>query len=321
MKAYIETIKEDVLKGKTITFEEATKLMTADEDLKTLLNAANDIRKHFVGSQASLCTIINGKSGKCSEDCKFCAQSAHYNTGVDEYEMLDVDEILKSAKEVEAEGVHKFSIVTSGKDLSDSDLEKLLPIYDVLVKETSLDICASHGILTFDQARQLKAVGVKTYHHNVETSKENYENICTTHDYQDRVDTIKACQEADLNVCCGGIFGLGESREDRLKMAFEVKDLNIKSIPLNFLMPIPGTPMALNEMIAIEEILKTLAVFRFINPDSYIRYAGGRAMLEEKHIDGFSGGVNAALVGNYLTTVGSNIQEDKDLLTSLGFDL
>lgn len=321
MEYFIKSMTEKVLNGDSISFEEGIKLMAVEKDLDILLASANAIRKHYVGNQASLCTIINGKSGKCSEDCKFCAQSAHYNTGVDEYEMLDTDAIFEQAKAVEAEGVHKFSIVTSGKELLDSDLEKLIPIYERLVNETSLDICASHGILNLEQAKKLKAMGIKTYHHNVETSKKNYSKICTTHDYSERVDTIKACQEAGLDVCCGGILGLGESREDRIKMAFEVKNLDIKSIPLNFLMPIPGTPMALNEVLSIEEILKTLAVFRFVNPKAYIRYAGGRAMLEDRHIEGFSGGVNAALVGNYLTTVGSNIKQDKSLLESLGFEL
>lgn len=306
--------------GKEITFSEAIELYQT-EDLEELFGAANRIREKFTGNKVDLCTIMNAKSGKCSENCKFCAQSAHYSTGVEVYPLVDVEKALKLAKENEASGAHRFSLVTSGKGILQKDWEKVLTIYKVLRKETNLKLCASLGIISYEQALQLKEVGVTMYHHNVETSRDYFPKICTTHTYQERIDTIKNVLRAGLDICCGGIIGMGESFEDRINMAFEIKELGVKSIPINILNPIKGTPLENLKPLEPQEILKTMAVFRFIIPDSFIRYAGGRSALGELQRQGLKAGVNAALVGNYLTTVGNKISEDIQMIKEEGLEV
>lgn len=317
-------ITDRILKGGKIKTEEALKLININEDdmesLESLFQGANAIRKRFVGKKADLCTIMNTRSGKCSEDCKFCAQSSHYKTGVDEYELLDYDKILERAKEMEEAGVHRFSLVTSGRGMQNKDFEAIVEIYQKLSRDTNLKLCASHGIIDYDQAIRLKEAGVQMYHHNVEACKDYYSDICTTHTYEDRIDTIEAVMNSGLEICCGGILGMGETKEDRIKMAFEIKDLGVKSVPLNVLSPIKGTPLEDTELLSPNEILKTMALYRYIIPDCYIRYAGGRMALKEKQNIGFKAGVNGALTGNYLTTIGNNIKQDKEMIICEGFD-
>ncbi|AOT70952.1 biotin synthase BioB [Geosporobacter ferrireducens] len=325
MKKYIEQIKEKILQGGAITFEEALELMEIDEmdedALAHFYSAANEIRKKYAGNKVDLCTIMNAKSGKCSEDCKYCAQSVHYTTGVDEYDLLNYDKVLERAMEMEKEGAHRFSLVTSGRGVDGEDFEKLLEIYSRLKQDTDLKICASHGIISYEQAMRLKDAGVSMYHHNVETSSTYYEEICTTHSYQDRIDTIQNVQKAGMELCCGGIIGMGESVEDRVKMAFEIKELGVKSIPVNILNPIKGTPLEDTETMMPVEALKTMALYRFVIPDCYIRYAGGRMLLGDLQEVGFRAGVNAALVGNYLTTIGSKIEDDIRIIRCEGLEV
>ncbi|MCY6484701.1 biotin synthase BioB [Clostridium aestuarii] len=326
MENFIKDIKEKILKGGSISFDEALKIINIDEEdlecLETLFEGANEIREKFVGKKVDLCTIINGKSGRCSENCKYCAQSVHYNTGIKEYELIEYNQILDKALEVQGEGAHRFSIVTSGRGISsEEELEKLVEIYKELNKDTNLKLCASHGIISYEQAKKLKEAGVSMYHHNIETCKKNYSNICTTHTYEDRINTIKNVQKAGMDICCGGIIGMGENPQDRISMAFEIKNLGIKSIPINVLTPIKGTPFEKTKKVAPLEILKTMAAFRYIIPDAYIRYAGGRIALKDKQGLGFKAGVNAALVGNYLTTIGSNIEEDKEKIRCAGLEI
>lgn len=326
MKVFIQSIIDKVLLGEDISFEESLKLINIDEantqSINQLLNGANTIRKKYVGNKVDLCTIMNVKSGKCSENCIYCAQSSHYKTTVNSYDILDYDSILARALEVEEQGAHRFSLVTSGRGIKDEkELKKLITIYKRLKKDTKLNLCASHGIITYEQAVQLKEAGISMYHHNIETSEDYYSTICTTHTFQDRIDTINNVKKAGLKICCGGIIGLGENREQRVQMLFDIKSLNIKSIPLNILTPVKGTPLENQTLISPLEALKTMAVCRYIIPDSYIRYAGGRMILKDKQKLGFEAGVNAALVGNYLTTIGSNIEEDKEMITCLGLEI
>lgn len=319
----IKSLGEKVLKGKMLTFEEALSLgkVSSKEEFDTLFDYADRIRRHFAGNQADLCTIMNVKSGKCSEDCKYCAQSSHYNTGVQEYELLPYEEILERAKFNEEKGVHRFSLVSSGKGIDKNDFPKLLNIYEKLVKDTEIDICASHGLLTKEEALELVKRGVKRYHHNVEIVGNKYKDICTTHTYQDRLDTIRNAQDAGMQVCCGGILGLGESFEDRIRMIFEIREIKADSVPVNVLNPISGTPMEGNEILKDMEILKTMAIFRFVYPETEIRFAGGRMAIKGKSLMGFKGGVNGALTGDFLTTTGTNIEEDINTLKEAGFEL
>ena len=325
MKKFIIELKNKVLSEDKITFDEAVRLSQIDnEDIETLdvlFTAANEIRKKFAGERADLCTILNAKSGKCSEDCKYCAQSGHYNTGISEYPLLSYDTILKRAIEMQEKGVHRFSLVTSGRGLEGIDIDQLCNIYKRLSEDTSLKLCASHGIISYEEALKLKESGVSMYHHNIETSSEYFKNICTTHTFKDRIATINNCKRAGLNICSGGIIGLNESLEDRLKMVFELQELKVKSMPVNVLSPIKGTPLEDNEILRPNEILKCIAIFRFILPSAHIRYAGGRSALKDKAYIGFRGGVNSALVGNYLTTIGNEIDEDKQMIIREGLEI
>lgn len=319
MKEVIKNIEERILNGEDITFQEAMTLINIEnkEDIALLCKSANNIRQFYCGVEVDLCTIMNAKSGHCSEDCKFCAQSAHYKTNVEVYSLVSKEAALNIAKENESEGVNRFSLVTSGRGVSDSDFEKVLDIYQALNKEVKMDLCVSLGILAYDKFLKLREKGITMYHHNLETSREFYEKICTTHSYDERISTINAAKEAGLDICSGGIIGLGETLEDRVKLAFQVKELGAKSIPINILNPIKGTPLENAESLSQEDILKTFAIFRFVNPKAYIRLAGGRNQIDEFGKECFNAGANATITGNYLTTSGNKICDDKEMINEL----
>ncbi len=325
MRYYIDDIATRILDGEQISYEECITLLNIDEKdneaIEKLFEGANRIREKYAGNKADLCTIMNAKSGKCSEDCKYCSQSAHYNTGIDEYSLLDYDDILKRANEMEKKGAHRFSLVTSGRGISEDYLDKLVDIYKRLSKDTKLKLCASHGIVTYEQAKRLKEAGISMYHHNIETSSTYYSEICTTHTYEDRINTIKNVIDAGMEVCCGGIVGMGETKEDRINMILAIRNLGINSIPINILNPVKGTPLENIKPLTPIEILKTMAVFRYAIPTAFIRYAGGRIALGDKQRVGFRAGVNAALVGDYLTTVGNSIDDDIDMISCEGLEV
>ena len=297
-----------------------------DEDLKFLLTTpleqlqegARLIQSHFCGRHIDLCTIINGKSGRCGEDCKYCAQSAKHHTGVDEYDFLPTEKILEVALADERAGVNRFSIVTSGRALDGKSFERAIDAYKVLHARLKLELCASHGILTAEQLQRLRAAGVKRYHHNLETSRRFFPHICTTHTYDERIKTIKLARAAGLEVCSGGIIGMGETWQDRIDLAFEVAALEIKSIPINILNPIKGTPLENLPRLKSEDILRTIAIFRYINPTANIRLAAGRKFLPDNGASAFLHGASAAITGNMLTTLNTNIRADLKLLNELG---
>ncbi|MCB2296554.1 biotin synthase BioB [Clostridium tagluense] len=323
MKEFIKSIEKNILSGQAISFEEAMELtsIAEKEDIVLLCNTANKVREYFCGREVDLCSIMNAKSGRCTEDCKFCAQSAHYNTNVEEYGLVSKEDVLKLAKENENEGVNRFSLVTSGRGTDSSDFEKILHIYEGLKKEIKMDLCASLGILGYEQLLKLKESGITMYHHNLETSREYYENICTTHSYDERLDTINAAARAGMVVCSGGIIGLGESFEDRIKLALTLRDLEVKSIPINVLNPIEGTPLEKAESLNQEEILKTIAIFRLVNPKALIRLAGGRNRIDGFGENCFNAGANATITGNYLTTSGNKICDDKKMVSELNLEV
>ena len=269
---------EKVLKGGEITREEAVKLINVpDQDTMLLLAMADRIRQRFNGDEVDVCAIVNARSGRCPENCKFCAQSAHYHTGVTEYPLLSVEELVAAAKKAKAAGAVRFSIVTSGRGQSKADdFENILQALIRIKEEVGIEICTSLGILTPEQAIKLKEVGVTRYHANIETAPSHFPDICSTHSYEDKMSTIQAAKEAGIRVCSGGILGLNETPEQRVEMAFELKRLNIDSIPLNLLNQIEGTPFENNKSLTPLEILRAFAVFRFILPKALIRTAGGR---------------------------------------------
>lgn len=319
MKEFIKYLEKNILKEEDIGFEEAMKLSKCEEvgDIKQLCHSADNIRDFFCGVEVDLCTIMNAKSGRCTEDCKFCAQSGHYKTNVENYELVSKEEALKLARENENEGVNRFSLVTSGKGIRGKDFERVLDIYKELNKENRIDLCASLGILEYEDLIRLKQCGVTMYHHNLETSREYYKEICTTHSYDERIDTINAVKKAGLQVCSGGIIGLGESFEDRVKLAFQLKELEAKSIPVNVLNPVKGTPLESAPKLSQNEILKTIAIFRFVNPKAFIRLAGGRNLIDGFGENCFYAGANATITGNYLTTSGNKICDDKKMINKL----
>lgn len=314
----INSLTEKVLKGEQITKEDA--LYLYDQPLDELCESADKIRRHFCSSCFDLCTIINGKSGRCSENCKFCAQSAHNHTGVTEYPLLPDEEILAQAKANQQQGVLRYSIVTSGKQLSDTEVDRMCSLIRKIGKEAGISVCVSFGLLTEEQFRKLKAAGVSRIHNNLETSEKNFPNICTTHSFQDKVQAIRAAQAAGLSVCSGGIMGLGESVEDRIDMALSLRELRIKSVPVNMLNPIPGTPFEKNERLTNEDMRRIVAVYRFILPDASIRLAGGRGLLPDKGKSCFTSGANAAISGDMLTTAGITVKTDLTLLKELGYE-
>lgn len=323
MKNMIFILEKKINEGGEITFEEALKLskLSKAEDLEELFYAADRICKSFNGKAVDLCSIMNAKSGKCSEDCKFCAQSVHYNTDVKEYDIVDKESAFSLAKENEISGINRFSLVTSGRGLKGEDFEKILKIYEHIKESLKINLCASLGILSYEQLLRLKEVGVTMYHHNLESSREYYDKICTTHSYDERINTIKDAERAGLKVCSGGIIGMGESMEDRISLAFCLKNLGVKSIPINVLNPIKGTPLEKAERLSQQDILKTIAILRFINPKAYIRLAGGRNLIDEFGKNCFKAGANATISGNYLTTSGNKIKDDISMIKALELEV
>ena len=309
-------IAENIIQGERLKVDDTDFLL--DAELEDIERGANLIQQHFCGKHIDLCTIINGKSGHCGENCKYCAQSACHNTGVEVYDFLPAEKILSVALENEKAGVNRFSIVTSGRALSGKDFDKAIDAYKLLKQNLKIDLCASHGILNAEQFKILREVGVTSYHHNIETSRNFFPQICTSHTFDDRIKTIKLAQAAGLNVCSGGIIGMGETWRDRIEMAFELANLKIMSIPINALMAVKGTALENLPPLKPEEILRTIAIFRFINPASNIRLAAGRKLLPDKGASAFLNGASASITGNMLTTSGTTIKGDLEILKSLG---
>ncbi len=310
-------LKNMVLNGQDISYHDAIHLV--ESDLMDLREAANEIRKFYLKDSFDICSIINAKSGSCSEDCKFCAQSSHFNSSEDIYEFLEHKQIEDMAKHNAKKGVLRFSLVTSGKRLEQKDLNKAIKSYKKLKDNVNIRLCASHGLLKEEDFKRLKEAGVSRYHNNLETSRSYFKNICTTHTYDDKIRAIKAAQKVGLEVCSGGILGLGESMADRLEMLFELRNLGIKSVPLNVLNPISGTPLENIPVLTEKEVERVIAIARFILPRATIRMAGGRGQLLDKGKTVFLGGANGAITGDMLTTLGIQIDSDMKLITSLGF--
>ncbi|MEE7581625.1 MAG: biotin synthase BioB [Oscillospiraceae bacterium] len=316
----LKTLTDEVLQGKEISKEEALKLVTAP--LQDLCSYADEIRKHFCGNTFDMCTIINGKSGRCSENCKYCAQSAHYCTKIEEYPLLDSDTIVEQAHYNDDRGVLRYSIVTSGKALNDAEIENVCQSIRRIKEETNVKVCVSFGLLNAKQFEKIKQAGVERVHNNLETSRNNFPNVCTTHTFDDKIKAIKSAQSVGLNVCSGGIMGLGETMEDRIDLALSVRELGIKSIPINLLNPIPNTPYENNPILTNDEMCRIVAIFRFINPKSFIRLAGGRGLLEDFGKRCFQSGANAVISGDMLTTTnGMTIEKDMQMVKSLGYEV
>jgi biotin synthase len=323
MQQLIEQCIQEALGKGGVSSASAQALMGVGDDLLPLLFfGACQIRDHYLGQGVRLCAIVNAKSGRCPEDCAFCAQSAHHRTDVEAYPLMDPQEILKRAEEAKAMGARRFAIVTSGKALTEKELDKASEAIRLIKKETGLIPCASLGMITNETALRLKAAGLNRFHHNLETARSFFPRICTTHAYEEDLDTLRTAKEAELQVCSGGIFGLGETREQRLELAYTLKEMGVDSVALNFLDPIPGTSLESAEALSPLEILRFVALFRFILPDKDIRICGGREYgLRDLHPLVFWAGASGIMIGNYLTTMGRDHQADLQMIQDLGMEV
>lgn len=286
--------------------------------LPDLIRKADKIRDKFLPGKLELCSIINAKSGLCGEDCKFCAQSRRHKAKALVYSLKSVEEIVKQAKKAKEIGAEKFGIVTSGNRLTSRELEKITRAIKEIRDKIGLKVCASLGALRIEELKKLKSAGLSRYHHNIETSPRFYSKIVTTHSFKERIDTIKQAKRAGLEVCSGGIIGMGETLQDRIDMACILKKLNVDSVPINFLVPMKGTPLESLKPISCKDAIRTLAIFRIILKDKVIKIAAGReTILKDFQGLGFTSGANGMLIGGYLTIKGRELALDQKLVKEI----
>lgn len=323
MRKEIQKIGDKVLEGGSVNTKEIYPLLeTKGPDIIELAAVANRVREEFNGNEIDLCSLLNAKSGRCPEDCGFCAQSAHYKTEALVYPMMDTNRIVEEAKKAQRKGTGRFCLITSGRELNDEEFETILRALDRIRRETTLDLDCSLGTLSKERAESLKKVGVTRYNHNVETAETHFPKIRSTHSFRDRIKTIEVLKDQGFSICCGGIIGLGESPQQRLELAFSLRQLGIDCIPFNILNPRPGTPLEHSESIPPMEIIKTISLFRLVLPKGTIKIAGGReANLRDLQSLALLAGANGLIVGNYLTTPGRNAEDDLTMIRDVGFQI
>lgn len=309
----LEYLKKKGLSGESVSREEA-EWLSSYPDLDELCEAANEISRRWQGEEVDSCSIVNARSGRCSEDCKWCAQSSHHPTGCDIYDFLPYEEVKRGAAANDEAGIKRFSLVTSGRAVGAKDIDVFCTTLRRLKGETGLCLCASMGLLGKEELQKLREAGVERYHCNMETSEKFFKTLCTTHTPEDKKRTIRAAREAGLEVCSGGIIGMGETMADRIDFAYELRDLDVDSVPINILNPIKGTPLEATPLISEEEVVRTVALFRFILPTKSLRFAGGRMRLSHATmLRIMTGGMNGVLMGDMLTTVSNTIADDRVL--------
>ncbi len=323
-KALIDAMKTRVMAGEEISEEEALQLMEieAPEDLEYLQDAAHEITVHFNAREPGLCSLINAKSNLCGEDCGFCSQSVRFDTRVDTYKLMSSDEVVAAAKKFEAKGAKNFCVVTSGGSLSNEEFDQIIEIYGRLKKETSMNLDGSLGFLTPERVRRLKEAGVRRFNDNLQTSREFYPKIVSTHTYDTRLKTLQILKDGGMEICSGGILGMGETRKDRVQMAFELKPYAPHCLPMNVLNPRPGTPLEGTAPESPQEVVKAIAVYRFIHPRANIKLAGGREvnLTQGEQERALRGGANGLIIGGYLTTDGNPIKTDMEMLRRAGYE-
>jgi biotin synthase len=320
-KELIDGMIEIALKGQSISSDKALQLESfTHEELDYLFIGTDRIRDKFKGEDVKICSIVNAKSGRCVEDCSFCAQSSSFQTDAPETELMSVEEMVAAAKEAEAFGANEFSIVASGTKMDDrKELDKVIAAVRRIKAETKLETCCSLGLMELDDLKELKAAGLDRCHHNLETAASFFNKIVTTHTYEDEVKAVQNAKEAGLQVCVGGIFGMGETFAQRVELAFSIRDLGTQSLPINFLKPIDGTGLDHLETIEYYDALKTIALLRLVLPKIDLFVCGGREeVMTDKQEQLFSAGANGILGGNYLTTKGQDPKRDIEMIQSLG---
>lgn len=317
----IDKYKRQIFSGVKLSYNDALALSKIN-DKEALYQAADNIREHFCGNVMDLCSITNAKSGKCPQDCKWCSQSKHYSTGIVAYDIVNKEEAVKEALHNAKKGIHRHSLVASGRRVSNKTLGQMIDIYKDIQQKSSVKLCASMGLLNGEQMQRLKdEVGIDHYHCNLETAPSYFPNLVTTHTIEEKIATIKEAKSRGIKICSGGIIGMGETMEHRIELAIALRDLEVQSIPINILSPMPGTPLENIAPLSEEEILTTIAVFRFLNPNANIRFAGGRLQIKHFQDKALRAGINAALTGDYLTSTGANIDEDIANFQKAGFTI
>jgi biotin synthase len=313
------SLSRRVIAGGELTRAEARALFALEgEEVYDLFYAAHKVRRHFHGNQVTFCSILPTKFGNCSEDCKFCAQSGYFDTGITPHPMMDAGEVADACRDSRDKGASAFGIVNSGRGPSKREWPKIMEAVRAMKEVDGICHCATLGTLTEEQARDLKQAGVRRINHNLETSREFYPQIVTTHTWEERVQTVRLAQKVGLEACCGCIFGMGETIDDRVSLAFSLRELNPQVVPLNFLFPIPGTPLENTPRLRPMEILKIVAVMRLILPHQDLKVAGGREKnLRDLQSWIFYVGATSALIGNYLATLGRPHHEDLQMIEDL----
>lgn len=315
------TIAEEIIRGRRLSrSDDLNFLLTTPLD--ELCEAADHIRRHLCGDKVDLCAIINGRQGGCGENCKFCSQSGHNHSGIQVTRFTPVEDIVADCLKYYKKGVDRYSIVTAGRGISRHDLDLACQAYaEMSTRFEGLGICASHGMLSQEDMNRLASCGVDMYHENIETSRNYFPQICTSHTYDEKLETIRRARAAGMRICCGGIIGMGESWEDRIDMALSTTEIGADSIPLNALMPIKGTPLGDLPTLSEADILRSICIFRFLNPTAGIRLAAGRILMSENGRRAFTSGANATLTGDMLTTAGNDTNQDRAMLQEMGFDI
>lgn len=315
----ISGLEAKIKDGYRLGYDEAVALMRTipAEELYAL---ADRLRRHYHGNRIDTCSIMNARSGRCSEDCKWCAQSKFHCTPIDVYPLVDAPEALKEAAYNAAKGVNRFSLVTSGRTLTDAETDKVCDIYRQIGREHKIHLCASLGLLGKKQLQKLKESGVEHYHCNLETAPSHFPTLCSTHTQEEKMRTIGWAKEAGMKICSGGIFGMGESAGQRIEMAVALQELGAVSIPVNILNPIEGTQLAGTPPLTDTEVLTAIAMMRIVNPEAHIRLAGGRNRIKHIERQALGGGISASIVGDMLTTTGSDIDTDKAMFKACGLE-
>lgn len=315
----VQKLKQKVMDGKEITKEEAMTL--AEADLDELCQAADEIRKHFCGNVFDICSCINVKGGKCSEDCKFCPQSC-FNDKVEvkPHTLIGSDQMLEEAAYMAQKGVVRCDLVSFGRRLPKDDVRKIVQDIERIRKETGIAVCCSFGLLDREDCEMLKKAGITRLHNNLESSRTFFTGVCSSHSTDDKMATLRAARAAGLTLCSGCLINLGESMEDRIELALMERELGVKSIPVNVLNPIKDSPFEDQKPMTNEEFCRTVAVFRFLLPDASIRLAAGRVFIEDHGKRALSSGANAAITGDFLMTGGMSIDSDMAMAKELGYE-
>ncbi|MDE6484618.1 MAG: biotin synthase BioB [Duncaniella sp.] len=320
--AAIESFRDRVLAGEMLSDDEVMSLAGAEgEAAEAMRRAAAEVTRRFHSRKFDSCSIINARSGRCSEDCKWCAQSAHYPTQVSEYPLVGHDTCMEMAALNRRHGIGRFSFVTSGRAMKGAALDKACEYYAEIHRQGGLYLCASMGLLGDEEMRKLAAAGVRRYHCNMETAPSMFPRLCTTHTREQKLAAIAAARRAGMEICSGGIIGMGETAAQRAEFAVSLREVEPASIPINILIPIPGTPLEHQKGLTDDEILDTVAIFRLAHPRAVLRFAGGRALMSaELQLRAMETGINGAIMGDMLTTLGSGVDEDKDLIARAGME-